>query len=566
MWLSLLFGFFPFVAVVLVILTCLFNKVDEQYRNTLRNDSRNVVTTLNLTISNMENTSVFLIADPAVRNFMLCEESSPEYTTAYQQVIDTLRRLPYKVKSYQYVVLLSDGKCYAATGIRNTDAGMRMTQEECRKADEMAGQSFWSITETQLSICRKMRDMYDVRRGLGYIKVGIAKRDFDKILSMGENSYYLLMDSDKLLIDNLGCSGPEFLQQNGLDYESLVRQINGILPAMLDGKKVLATPMLLEDGELLFLHIAEDNRRHIQMMAILIALILVLGMGLSLLQLYFSKKWITAPITQLGELMGAIESEDFSVRSPVNGRDEISLLASQFNLMSEKLEFLYHEVYQNELHLKDAELRTLQAEMHPHFLFNILNTVYWTIKVKDYENAADMVMDLSQMFQYSLSKSDGGLVLLEKELQHMRSYLRLQKSRLQEKLIYSIDVQDEIESLPVMKLILQPLVENAISHGSVSRSDRGVMSVSVFTGEAALYYTVYDDGMDADFCRIRSALDAKEDPRIHSGHGIALYNMNRRLKLKFGEGYGITCSSPEDGGTMFVVKQPIMKRKEMEET
>lgn len=562
MWLSLLFGFLPFVLVVLFVLTRLFQKEDEQYRNTLQNDSRNVVTTLNLTISNMENTSVFLIADPAVRNFMLCGEESPEYTTTYQNVIDTLRRLPYKVKSYQYVILMSEQGCYAATGIRNADAGMRITEEERRESDRMAGRSFWSVSETQLTVCRKLRDMYDVRRGLGYIKVGIEKRDFDKILSLGENSYYLLMDSEKLLIDNLDSSGNEFLRKNGLDYENLIRQADGSLPASLDGKKVFVTPMLLEDGKTLFVHIVEDNRHHTRTMAILIVLILILGMGLSVLQLYFSKKWITEPLTQLGELMSAIESEDFSVRSPVKGKDEFSFLARQFNLMSEKLEFLYHEVYQNELHLKDAELRTLQAEMHPHFLFNTLNTVYWTIKMRDYENAAGMVTDLSQMFQYSLSRSDGGLVLLEKELSHMKSYLRLQKSRLREKLTYSIDIQERTDSLLVMKLILQPLVENAISHGNVSRSDCGTMSVSVFTDESALYYTVYDDGPAADFARIWSILSAREDPRIHSGHGIALYNMNRRLKLKFGEEYGITCSRPEDGGTMFVVRQPVIMDKE----
>ena len=230
--------------------------------------------------------------------------------------------------------------------------------------------------------------------------------------------------------------------------------------------------------------------------------------------------------------------------------------------MCEKLEFLYKEVYQNELSLKEAELRTLQAEMHPHFLFNTLNAVYWTIKAQKYEEASGMVMDLSQMFQYSLSRSKNGLVPLESEIQHMMSYLRLQKSRLQEKLTYSIDIQNNLGHLLVMKLVLQPLVENAIFHGNLAKSNRGIMSISIFISDSILYYTIYDNGPAADFDRIQSILNAKEDPRMNSGHGSALYNINRRLKLKFGEEAGIICSLPEDGGTMFIVKQSVIMRKE----
>ena len=208
--------------------------------------------------------------------------------------------------------------------------------------------------------------------------------------------------------------------------------------------------------------------------------------------------------------------------------------------------------------MKNAEIKALQAEINPHFLFNTLNTIYWTIKTNETEAASQMVQDLAAIFRLSLYRSENGLIPLELELEHIIYYLRLQKARMGDRLIYSIEIEIPSElrkQIQVLKLILQPLVENAIVHHESVDTPIEIL-VTVYEAEANLYYMVHDNGKNADFDRINKILN---DPSYASygTHGLALRNTNEIIKLKYGEQYGITCTSPVDGGTAFVVKMPL---------
>jgi two-component system sensor histidine kinase YesM len=256
--------------------------------------------------------------------------------------------------------------------------------------------------------------------------------------------------------------------------------------------------------------------------------------------------------------MKSIESENFSAHFNIRGNDEISVLGHQFNMMSDKLRFLYNEVYYSKLQMKDAEIKALQAEMNPHFLFNTLNAIYWTIKTNESETAGEMIRDLAAILRLSLYQTSSGLVPLEVELKHIFYYLSLQKVRMGERLIYSIEVEIAPElrkQIQVLKLVLQPLVENAIIHHEPDDTPIEIQ-VTVYEAENNLYYMVHDNGTNADFDKINSILHGTSSSII-GAHGLALRNTKERIKLKYGESYGITCTSPVDGGTAFVVKMPL---------
>ncbi len=262
----------------------------------------------------------------------------------------------------------------------------------------------------------------------------------------------------------------------------------------------------------------------------------------------------TRPIAKLTTAMKEVEEGNFDIRVVHRSRDEMGRLTDSFNFMTGKINHLVKEVYQEKLAQKNAELEALQAQINPHFLYNTLDSINWMLIDIGAMEISDVIVSLGDILKYSIHGKDV-LVPLEEEIRYIESYLCIQKNRLEERLTASIKVQEEARTCMVPKLILQPVVENAILHGVEPQKAGGEIRVEARLLDGDLLITVTDcgEGMDEEElarCRaVISAADAGTD-------SIGMRNVDRRIRLHYGEEYGLSVESRKHRGTVITLRMP----------
>ncbi len=272
--------------------------------------------------------------------------------------------------------------------------------------------------------------------------------------------------------------------------------------------------------------------------------------------------FVARPVLALRTLMKRVEHGDLSVRYTGGRSDEIGELGHGFNEMIGRIQTLIDQVYAEQKSKREAELRILQEQIKPHFLYNTLDTIQWMAQEHRIDDVVQTVGALTRLFRIGLSKGKE-LIPLSDELEHVQSYLYIQKARYEDKFDYEISVQDGLSKYRVMRLILQPLVENAIYHGIKERRGHGHLKVESRieeneNGGKDLVLVVCDDGVgmdDAALARLRESLDTGIGPYL-GGYGIR--NVHERIRLTFGRPYGLTFSSTLGAGTEVTVRHPLI--------
>lgn len=264
---------------------------------------------------------------------------------------------------------------------------------------------------------------------------------------------------------------------------------------------------------------------------------------------------MTRPINRLSAGMKKVQEGDFSVRLPnKNHTDDIGKLTDSFNFMTDKIEVLIKEVYQEKIAQKNAEMEALQAQINPHFLYNTLDSVNWMLIDKGDFETSEVIVCLGNLMKYCLDKHNS-MVPLEKEMDYVLSYLYIQKNRLEDRLDYEIKIKDNVRSWPVPKLIIQPVVENAIIHGSERTKHPVRVIITAREYEGLLAVSVEDDGMGMEpeeLQRLHSALENEDN----TGSSIGLRNVERRIRLHYGEEYRLFIDSVKGQGTRVVMRIP----------
>ncbi|NGZ77591.1 cache domain-containing sensor histidine kinase [Saccharibacillus alkalitolerans] len=276
---------------------------------------------------------------------------------------------------------------------------------------------------------------------------------------------------------------------------------------------------------------------------------------------------ISDPISQLMDAMGKAESGDLSVRYGTVRRDEIGMLGRSFNHMLVELRRLIRLNERKERQKREAELRSLQDNIKPHFLYNTLDTIHWMARKKGADEVSEMVESLSKLFRIGLSKG-GDVIPLADELEHIRSYVLIQQTRYKGRLTVDIQAPPEAREYFVLKLLLQPLVENAIYHGIKARRGPGTIGIRVAVRGEDLLLEVTDDGAGMEPQRLEElreklrnpleAIERQASERERNGRSYGLLNVQSRLKLAFGEEYGIHVESAEGEGTRAAVRHPLL--------
>lgn len=266
---------------------------------------------------------------------------------------------------------------------------------------------------------------------------------------------------------------------------------------------------------------------------------------------------VTLPISRLCSFMEKVEAGDFSVRFHTKYRDEIGVLGTSFNHMIEKINELINELYVEKQKRLEAQLKSLQEQIKPHFLYNTLDTISWMARAHGAKDVVQLVDALTNMFRVGLS-SGRDYISLREEKKHVINYLYIQKVRYQERLKYAIEIPDEYDNIMVPKLILQPLVENAIYHGVKLKRTGGNICIKAHTEGSKLYLCVWDDGAGISEQRLGEIRSWLANPGSRDGNvGFGLSYMEERIELSYGPDYGITVDSREGEYTEVTICLPI---------
>jgi two-component system, sensor histidine kinase YesM len=274
---------------------------------------------------------------------------------------------------------------------------------------------------------------------------------------------------------------------------------------------------------------------------------------------------------QLASAMKVVENGDFSTRVNLKSRDETRYLAECFNKMTSNIEILINKVYNAELKQKEAELASLQSQINPHFLYNTLESIRGMAIANNIKSIASMSKSLSIMFRYSINNRT--LVPVRNELQHLENYLNIQNFRHKDKFKLILNIPEEIYSCSILKLTLQPIVENSIKHGLEMKLGKGTISINASVCDSILSIRILDDGtgipaeklllLNKSLSNSNAIVMSSGDNISDSGIGIGVRNVNSRIKLFFGERYGLLFHESISGASVEIIL-PVIEWKELD--
>lgn len=295
----------------------------------------------------------------------------------------------------------------------------------------------------------------------------------------------------------------------------------------------------------------------------LIILSVVLSIIFALTLHYFLTKRLTLPLHILKKKMQLAASGVLEVKVTPTGKDEITDLGTSFNTMMDQIHMLLEENIKEQHEIKKAELRALQAQINPHFLYNTLDSILWLAEAGRKEQVVQLVLALSRFFRISLSKGRDWIAI-EKELEHLQSYLIIQQTRYRDILDYDISLDPQIYAFPILKMILQPIVENALYHGLKNKRGKGLIRISGYAVDNRdIVLVVEDNGIgipEERLAQLRSELQLLQMPEVTGNEvsgGFGLHNVHQRLRLYYGESYGVQLSSREYEGTTVTIRIPM---------
>jgi two-component system, sensor histidine kinase YesM len=285
------------------------------------------------------------------------------------------------------------------------------------------------------------------------------------------------------------------------------------------------------------------------------AVSLIFAMAISVLLSYA----LTKPLKNLEINMKKAERGEFDIRVEIESTNEIGKLARTFNLMIMKIKELMSQIVVEQEMKRVSELKALQAQIKPHFLYNTLDSIIWMAETGKMEEVVEMTSSLSKLLRSTIGEGEE-LIPIARELEHIRHYLTIQNMRYRNKFTYSIEVHEDILECSILKLVLQPLVENAIYHGIKHNPEQGHILIRCKIEQNDITIQVIDNGVGMNPEQMSKLLLQKADYRIGSGVGVA--NVNHRIQLYFGDHYGLSFASEMEEGTTVTLRIPALYEEE----
>jgi len=405
------------------------------------------------------------------------------------------------------------------------------------------------------SIARELRS-FDTGQRLGYIVIDIDPLSVQKILSqvsLGDNESLYISDrnGNPVIIKENTQTNPELGVLSGDGFFHHDNEKGSLLVAHVTSSVTEWTTV----GVVPVSELTKDSLV-VRNSIVLFGMICI---GLALMLSVFIAFRITKPLRKLSHLMRRVERGDLNVSFPVKQSDEVGHLGRAFNMMVSKLSELGYLLYETEIREKDAQIAALQSKINPHFLYNTLGSISMYAEMEGQREIVAMSNNLSRLLRYSLSDNKES-VTLQDEIEHVGGYMTIQKMRYEDRIHFTLDIDEEVLACKVIPLMIQPVVENAINHGIDKGIGEGNIRLTGRQADGVLSITVEDDGIGLSkeqLDEIRKRLNTRE---LGGKTGNGLLNVHRRILLHYGEPYGLTLESMPYQGLKVVIKLPVMNQ------
>lgn len=509
---------------------------------------------IDLYIDRLAAVSRLLAEDPQLERYYSGKERPQSLKRDIRKTIDTTLASDRFIKSV--VMVSKDGEVISnEKGLIMSKSANMMAENWYRKAITRGGKPFLTSARMQnftmdqdawvISISREIQN--DKGNNIGVLLIDLDYQvieDYLSNLNLGVNGFSFILNGQSEVVYH---KNPAYFQNKRKQQE--LKAIVADRMGYDKKENTLTYTYHLKNADWQLVSVSSQD----SLLAVKRQLIeIFVWVGLALLALSVISVWlfarrITAPFQRLEQAMQAVQTGLAQVTVDENGSYEAESLARHFNSMMLRIDGLMQEIRKNEKHLRKAEINVLHSQINPHFLYNTLDTIIWMAEFGDHEKVIDLTKALAAFFRLSLS---GGSewTTIENELDHVRQYLFIQKERYSDKLQYEIHCEDDLREVEIPKLILQPLVENALYHGIRQLPDGGRIKVSAMRSEDAIILTVEDNGPGFD-------LDALDQKRAHGGArlgGVGIANVDERVRLYYGEGYGVRIESGDWGTTVAI--------------
>jgi len=543
-----------------------FHIYDEQ----LYSKSSQVLSTTSNSIENdlksIEDVSYLILTDPQIQqNLSKLHTNVTEYETFIlrNQMNDLLLSYVNKEQNILSVNLIdAHGKEYIA-GPRAIKLNEFQKLEITNEANQADGGNIWSIHRENSFTIVAAREI----KGYNYLsfdKLGtlIIFINMDKLVNQTlagakkNDGNFFIADKEGIIYP---ASPPEHLKKIALDSDSgyEITEINNEKHFLVYQKSnyfewgyvnVIPFNQIFNDTNLI---------KSILVFVFILMFIIVMILGIR-----FAKS-ITTPLENLVSGIQQISAGDFKearkevLKSSIN-EDEVGKLQQNFHMMVQQIDYLINENYSKQLTIKETEFKALQAQINPHFLYNTLESINWLAKINGQSQISNMVEALGFLLRNSISLKKP-LITIEEELSTVKNYIIIQQYRFEERLDFHVEVSPDLYEYLIPKLTLQPLVENAIHYALEQMMNPCEIKIYSILHNDSFCLIVQDNGPGMDPYILEKVNKGEIKTR---GQGVGLNNINDRLKLSFGEIYGITIKSTPNEGTRVIVKLPYEKGEE----
>lgn len=531
---------------------------------TLKQIDKNV----HLILGYVKDISLFIISNHDVRTFLKLSKDDPAHLSR-ERLYENFSNLTTSEPFIASINIYGNNGLTLETGGSSIDLsnGLLAKYEQNIPQD-----GYYIITPTYkrhyqnlgdqyiISFYRRIRDINNLNRTLGTLRIDINERSINRLyqnIKLGDTGYFFIVDKDGYIVSHSQKDQIFWFIKEKPYFKRIFDGKEGYFRKKINGTDMFITYYTSVEENLIYVGVApfKELIKDSKFIGRLSFLIILIASMIAIYISYLISSKVTTPIKQLTELMQEVERDNLDVVINIDRKDEIGTLARSFNQMVSRVKTLINEVYQSGLMRKEAELKALQAQINPHFLYNTLDTIYWTSRMENAPKTGELVKALSRLFRLGLNNGKE-MTTIEKEVEHIQNYLLIQKNRYEHEPCVEIDIDPALYAYSTIKLILQPLLENALYHGFGERDGAGKIRITGRECSGDIIFEITDNGVGIDQERLNEIL--KDDQSGKKGFGLK--NVDERIKLYFGEEYGIEIESEKGKGTKVRVR--IAKRME----
>ena len=538
------------------------NVIEEKVGKANLSNTVQIGRSLEKIFKNLKNNSLALYQNESIRTYLMGDGSEIS-----NEEIETflLNKLAYEEFVYAIDIRRLDGEQCQSHSIFD-----ELSEEICRQLEVQNGKPIFftdvsgglrGYGKNFYSYARAIYDIHEMDKLIGYEQLHIRKTDILQLMSnenLVENNEFYLLEKEKIVLS----TEKEKVEKNVFGRGALSKlEMSGKSGAIvIESDQTLVTYYNLSypaEWTLVNVISLAEVQKENQLVGQVVVVTVIMAAILSGIMAFLLSRSVIRPIKTVEASMKNIEEEKFKTISSEGGYREITSLVEGFNRMSIHLDDLVNQIYVAQIKERDAQINAMQAYINPHFLYNTLDTICWMSRMENAYETCHLLESLSKFFRLSIADA-GKITTVERELEHIENYIKIQECRHADMIEFYIEKEEKLLRYKTIRFVLQPLVENAIAHGIEQTGENGKVKIEVKEVQGALVFIVSDDGVGEDVEKLESLLKHYEGGL----KGMGLSNVNDRIKLYFGEKWGVYFEKNEPKGIRVIIKQPLIFEEE----